>query len=77
MNVMDSNKINNLLKLFDINSKQISKINSKQISKVNSKDYIIKGDESLLNKINTVKQEYINLRSQIDNIEKKINNIKN
>ena len=74
---MDSNKINNLLKLFDINSKQISKINSKQISKVNSKDYIIKGDESLLNKINTVKQEYINLRSQIDNIEKKINNIKN
>lgn len=73
MNVMDSNKINNLLKLFDVNSK----VNSKQISKVNSKEYIIKGDESLLTKINTVKQEYINLRSQIDNIEKKINNIKN
>lgn len=77
MNVMDSNKINNLLKLFDVNSKQISKEISKENSKINFKQNIIKGDESLLNKINTVKQEYINLRSRIDNIEKKINNIKN
>jgi hypothetical protein len=82
MNVMDSDKINSILKLFNINSKDNfkKKSDSKKALppkvKIASKVDSITPEDSLLSKITNTKNDYKKLRLQIENIEKIINDIK-